>query len=195
MSGGVAGRRPRASVPAIGLWMPTAALHLGFLLLAAALCLLVLPPPGWLTIGLLFAMAATLRSNLVPTWWLLLLLGLSQVWREPSATDPVFYVLLGGVHLLHVLGGLARVTPWNGRVQLRALTRPLRRFVIVQAVTQALAVGTLLVFDNEPVRIPGLSILAAMVLGLLAAVLARRPRASPTDGLFGHHSFEQADLS
>jgi hypothetical protein len=112
----------------------------------------------------------------VPAWGLLLVLGLSQVSREPSVTDLTFYLLLAGVHLLHVLGGLARVLPWAGRMQVGALVQPIQRFVLVQAVAQPAAVGALLAFDGGPGTIPGLSIVAAATVGAIAAVLVRRLR-------------------
>jgi hypothetical protein len=170
------GNRPLASVPAIGQWVPTATLHVLFFAVAAGLCLLVLVSPFWIAVGLLLAAAVTLAPNRVPTWWLLLVLALSQLWREPSVTDLTFYLLLAGVHLLHVLGGLARLLPWMGRMQVGALVRPLQRFVLVQAVAQAGAVSTLLVFDGNPITVRGLSILAAGALGVVAAILLRQLR-------------------
>ena len=173
MSGNMPTIRARASVPAIGLWVPTATLHLAFLAVAAGLCLLVLESPFWRAVGLLLAVAGTLVPNRVPTGWLLLVLGLSQFWREPSVTDIVFYLLLAGVHLLHVLGSFARLLPWHGRIQVVAFVRPLQRFVFVQAAAQAVAVGALLAFGGGRGTVSGLSILAAAVLGIVAAVLAR----------------------
>lgn len=173
MQGGMLTTRARASVPAIGRWVPTATVHLAFLVVAAVLCLLVLAPPFWRAVGLLLAVVSTVFPNWVPRWWLLLLLGLSQYWREPSVTDLVFYLLLAGVHLLHVLGGLARLLPWHGRMQVVAFVRPLQRFAVVQAVAQSVAVGALLAFSGGRGTIPSLSILAAAMLGVVAAVLNR----------------------
>lgn len=170
----------QASDPSIGPWLPTAAVHLAFLAVAAGLCLLLFDSRFGLGVGLLIAIAATLVPRVVSPLWLLLVLGLGQFWRAPSATDVVFYLLLAGVHLLHVLSSFAKLMPWNGRIQLTALIRPLRRFVLVQAVSQIVAVGALLTFDGGGGTASGLSILAAAVLGVLAAVLARgalRPKA------------------
>ena len=174
MRGGTRGSRPHASVPAIGPWVPTGTLRVIFFAVAAGLCVLVHAHPFWLVVGLLLAAGTTLAPDRVPAWWLLLLLALSQIWREPSVTDPTFYLLLAGVHLLHVLGGLARLLPWMGRLQLRALVSPLRRFVLVQTVSQAVAVGALLAFGGGPGSVTGLSILAAGALAIVAAVLARQ---------------------
>ena len=173
----------RASVPAIGPWVPTAATHLAFLAVAAGLCLLALNGPLWIFIGLLLAFAGTFLPNLVPRWWVIIVLGLSQLSREPSGTDLVFYLLLAGLHLLHVLGNLAQHMPWHGRMQIVALVRPLQRFVIVQTVVQGVAVGALLAFAGSRGTVPGLSIVAAAVLSVVAAVLVRGLRQSSNSGL------------
>lgn len=176
MSGNIATTHARASVPEIGPWVPTATLRLLFLAIAAGICLLVLESPFGRVIGLLLALTVTVLPSVVPAWWLLLMLGLSQLWREPSVTDFAYYLLLSGVHLLHVLGNITRLLPWEGRLQLVALARPLRRFLFVQAVAQPVAVAALIAFGGGPGTIPGLSILAAAVLGIVAAVLARALR-------------------
>lgn len=168
--------RTRASVPTIGPWVPTATVHLAFLAVAIGLCLLVLEAPFWLGGGLLLAVAGTFVPNLVPRWCVIFLLGLSQWWREPSVTDVVFYLLLAGVHLLHVIGSLAGQVPWHGRMQTMAFVRPLQRFVLVQVVVQTVAVGALLAFGSGHGTLPGLSIFSAAVLGVVAALLARRLR-------------------
>jgi hypothetical protein len=175
MSGDVSTRRVQAVHPQIGRWVPTAVLHGLVLAVAAALCLLVLDPPLWRAIGLTLAVVGTVVPQRVPLWWLLLLLGLSQLGRQPSVTDVTFYLLLAGVHLLFVLGGLARLLPWEGRMQVGVLVRPMRRFVVVQAVVQPVAVGALLAFGGGPGTVPGLSIVAAVVLGVVAVVLVRSP--------------------
>lgn len=173
MTVGVATPQARTSVPDIGPSVPTAVLHLLFFVVGAGLCLLVLESPLWLVIGLLLAIAGTLVPHLVPTWWLLLVLGLSPLGREPSVSDVAYYVLLAGVHLLHVLGSLTRLLPWDGRMQVVVLAPSLRRFVFVQAGVQPVAVGALFVFSGESGTVPWLSILAAAVLVFVAAVLAR----------------------
>lgn len=158
--------------PVIGWWVPAVTLHVMFFGVACVLSLLVLAPPLWLAGGLLLAAGAVLVPRVVPAWWLLLVLGVSQFWREPSAANGVYYFLLAGMHLLHVLGALVRVVKWDGRIQVVALVRPLQRFVLIQAVMQPLALGSLLAF-SERGTVRGLSIIAAAALAALALVLAR----------------------
>lgn len=178
MSSSLSVMRTRASTPAIGPSLPTATIHLVFLAVAVGLCLMVLNTPFWLLAGLLLAVTSTFLPNLVPKSCVLLVLGLSQLWREPSVTDATFYALLAGVHLLHVSGNFARHMPWNGSIQLAALVQPIQQFVAIQVVVQALAVGALLAFGDTHGTVPGLSIVAAAMLGIVAFVLAQRLRRS-----------------
>lgn len=177
MSGRAHVTRLRVAIPHIGPSLPTAALPLLFLSVAAALCLLVLSHPAFLALGLLLALLAVLAPSHVPSWWLLLLLGLSQFWREPSATDAVYYLLLAGLHLLHLLGSLARQLPWNGRIQVGVLAGPLRRYLLVQAVVQPVTASALVAFGSGPGGVAGLSLVAALLLCVLAVALGtgRRP--------------------
>jgi hypothetical protein len=163
----------RASVPAMGSSLPTAAVHLAHLVVAAPLCVIVLQNPFWIGIGLLLALATTFLPNIVPKPWLLLVLGVSQFWREPTATDVAFYLLLAGLHLLHILGSLTAQVPWRGRIQRAALLRPIRQFIAIQVVVQAVAVGALFTFDENVGTIPGLALLTAALLAVVALVLAR----------------------
>lgn len=176
MTGSVHTTQSRPSIPAIGRWLPTAAVHLAFLAVAVGLCVLLLEPPFWLSVGLLLAIAGTFFPAFVHRSWVLLVLCVSQFWREPSATDIAFYLLLAGAHLLHLLGSLAGQLPWQGRIQQRAFIRPLKTFVLIQFVVQTIAVGALTAFDSDRGTVPGLSIVAAVVLGFLALLLARALR-------------------
>ncbi len=176
MSAGASTPHAHTSVPDIGPSVPTATLHLLIFAVGAGLCLLVLESPLWLAIGLLLAVAGTLVPNLVSRWWLLLVLGLSPLGREPAVSDLAFYALLAGVHLLHVLGSLTRLLPWDGRMQVVALAPSLRRFVVVQAVVQPVGAGALFAFSGRPGTVTWLSIVAAAVLGVTAALLTRALR-------------------
>lgn len=169
----------RATAPTIGAWVPMVTLSVTYVALAVGVCFVVVGSPFWRVVGLLLAVTGTLAPRAVPTWWLLLVLGLSQLWRTPSAHDVTFYVLLASVHLLHVLGSYLRLFPRHARLQMAALVGPLRRYVLVQAVVQPLAVGVLSAFAGgaRGVRgaggVPGLSIAAAAALAVVAALLAR----------------------
>jgi hypothetical protein len=173
MRGDLLTARAPASEPALGRWVPTALVPLTFLAVAVGLCLLAFASPFWRGIGVLLSVASTLVPQVVSRWWLLLLLGMSQYFRAPSATDGVFYLLLAGVHLLQLLAGLAGMLPWHGRLQLSACVRPLQRYLLVQVVVQPVAAATLLAFGGGLGTVPGLSILTAALVAAVAAVFAR----------------------
>jgi hypothetical protein len=172
--------RVRASVPDIGPSIPTAVLPLLFSVVAAGLCLLVLPSASLVAVGLLLAVLGTVAPKQVPAWLLVLMLGLSQLWRDPLATDVVYYLLLAGMHLLHVLSSLARLLPWNGRMQVRTLARPLRRYLFVQGIVQPVAAGALIAFGRGSGGITGLSLVSAALLCVVAVALrvGKRPSES-----------------
>lgn len=133
-----------AEEPSIGPCVPTAFVHVAFMAVAAAVCLLVL--------------------------------HLRLFRRAATVSDVSFYLLLGGVHLLHVLRSIAALLPWHGRMQVGALLRPLQRFVYVQVIVQPVAFGALVTFGGAQGTVRGLSLLSAAVLGVLAAFFARAMR-------------------
>lgn len=162
----------RATVPTIGRWIPTAVVPLAYGAVAAGLCALVIESPFWLGMGLLLVVVNLVMPTPLITGSLLLLLGVSQLSRAPSVADPTFYALLAGLHLLYMMGSLARVMPWIGRLELAALRRPCLRFLKVQMTSQGVAVTALFLFDGDGARYAGLSIVAAVWLALLGVLLA-----------------------
>lgn len=100
--------------------------------------------------------------------------------RAATVSDVTFYLLLAGVHLMHVLRSIAALLPWHGRTQVSALLNPLRRFLCVQAVVQPVAFGALFLFGAEHGRVQGLSMLSAALLGVMAVVLHSRLRTDRT---------------
>lgn len=159
---------------AIGAWVPTVTVRAATAVVSSGLCLLVLPTPFWRGMGILLTASSFLFPSVVPTWTVILLLCVNQIGRRSGASDATFYVLLAGVHLLHLLTSLARVLPNRGRLQLAALGRPLTRFVLLQVAVQAIAVLALLLFRNGSGTIRGLPIVSAIALGVVAVVLAMR---------------------
>jgi len=165
----------------MGRSVPVATLHVAHVIIAAVLCVLVLEGPLWRAVGLALLLAGAFAPGRISPWWLLLALAASQLRRTPSATDPTFYLLLAGVHLLHVLASLTRLLPWRGRLEVRALVGPLWRFAMVQMVSQAVAVGALLAFRGERGAWPGLPIVAAGLLAVVALALGRGVRTAGAD--------------
>jgi hypothetical protein len=163
----------RGGAPTIGPYVPSAALHLCFFALGTTLCLLSLPS-FWRGAGLLLAVLGTVLPQRVSPWWLLLLLGLGQLGRDPSVTDWRFFVLLAGIHLLHLLASAATVMPWGARVQVAALAQSMRGFAMLQVLVQSIAVGVLQLRHIGDGNIAGLCVVAAALVSAVAAILALR---------------------
>ncbi|TQM02867.1 hypothetical protein [Pseudonocardia kunmingensis] len=139
--------RPR---PAMGPWIPAAAARVALGVVGVLLCLERLPPGFVLVAGLGLLGAAVAVPRWATAWVLLLLLAGTQLRELPSAQDGRFYLLLAGLHLVHVLAAQALALPWRGRVQLAVLRRPLLRFVAVQVPVQATAFAALALLAPGP---------------------------------------------
>ena len=92
--------------------------------------------------------------------------------RDPSAHDWHFFVLLAGLHLLHVLATLTLAHPWRSWVQLAAIRPPLHRYLAVQVPVQIVALLTLALLAPGPdgsahVTVPAVGIAGAAALVLI----------------------------
>jgi len=169
-----------ASLPAWSLRGLAVAVALGCVLLAAsgplltgvgtALALILLVRPGgWAPAALVAYVTLALAIGGSPGW------------------DPGRSALLLGTHLLLQLGAVLGRCTWSAQVELRALAVPARRFLAVQLAAQLVALAAA-ALSAGGLRLPGLTALAATVLGLLllwlvprlAVAPSRRP--SPTAG-------------
>lgn len=155
-------------------FVPIAVIYIAYGAVAASLCALVLDAGVWRTVGLSLAVASTMVPTRVSAGWLLLVLGASQLSRMPSATDHRFYLLLAGLHLLHVLSSYVRLLPWRGQIEAAALTGVFRRYAVVQLFTEAGAAGALLLFAGKQGAVPGLSLVSAVLVVLLVGLFYRR---------------------
>jgi hypothetical protein len=156
--------------------VPAALLRGLQLAVAVLLCSVTLHGPLWLAMGWTLAVASTFAPNRVAGWWLLLLLGGSQFVRLPSATDPSFYALLAGIPMLHLLGRVSRLISWRGRIELLALARPLKRYVTLQGVLQPVSFSVMRASADSRGTVIGLTLLAALILSGIAALLYARLR-------------------
>lgn len=154
--------------------VPIALLYVAYGAVAASLCALVLDAGVWRTVGLSLAVASTMVPTRVSAGWLLLVLGASQLLRIPSATDHRFYLLLAGLHLLHLLCSYMRLLPWRGQIEAAALSGVLARYAVVQLFVQTGAAGALLLFAGKQGAVPGLSLVSAVVMVLLVGLFYRR---------------------
>lgn len=168
--------------------LPAMLVHVSLVTVTTVLSLAIIPSVFWLVVAIALGAAAGAFPRLYTAWALIILLSLSQLSRDPSATDWRPYALLAGLHLIHVLASLALVVPVRGMIDARVFLRVLRRFAIVQVPCQALLVLLLVVFSTErfSLAIPWLAPLGAAALVVLAAILIiplarRRERSWPTN--------------
>jgi hypothetical protein len=127
---------------------------------------------GWLVMGgilgtlVLFPEGPSTGIYAIAIGVLLLLSG-----AEPFAGR--VFVLIALVHLVAVLDSVASGLPWRTRLQLSALRDPLRRYLGVQVVAQALALlGALL--TGAELTLAWLPVVAAVGLAVLSWVLDAR---------------------
>ncbi|UUT35227.1 hypothetical protein [Microbacterium elymi] len=83
--------------------------------------------------------------------------------------------MLALVHALHVLGGLNLALPALGRVRLRVLAHPARRYLVVQVVAQPVLFAGL-VLAQAPVRdaLPPAAVVLATAVCAVAVVVVLR---------------------
>jgi hypothetical protein len=154
------------SLPRLGPRVPGWMLRVAIGIVGAGLCVTQLPLGFWFGLGLVLAVLAAIAPRLSTAWALILLLGSSLLWREPSPLNVTFYALLAGVHLLHLLASYALVVPIGGWLQLRAFTASLKRYLIVQVPLQLLTALALFAFSPRA----GHTLAAVPVVGIAAGV-------------------------
>lgn len=164
---------PSPTTSATARFVPIALLNAAYGSVAVALCWLVLPPGEWRMLGVSLAIASAVIPARVASGWLLLVLGAGQLFRGPSATDYRFFLLLAGLPLLHLLSSITRVLPWRGALEAAALGGMLKRFALLQCVAQPMSAGALLLLSGRTGTVPGLSLVSAVLVVVLAQLFAR----------------------
>ncbi|NNC10521.1 hypothetical protein HII28_01285 [Planctomonas sp. JC2975] len=169
-------RRPH-SVIAIGAWMPSITPRLLVALVGGAASFLLVPEP-FTVISAGLALLGTVLPASLAAWGAALVIGLAQLARPADAADWHPYAVLAVVHLLHVLGAMTLVVEPVGRMQVRALGRPLRRWIVIQVPTQAVLAATLVLSSSGGLRsavLPGVfAVLAVLAVGVAAFLVVRR---------------------
>lgn len=164
-------RRPSA-LPELGAsvrgWMLLAA----FAVASAGACLVTLTNLGWLIIGLVLTALALIFRRLMLPWLLILLLGASVFWQLPDPANWRFYLVLAGLHVIHLLGGLLAWIPPTSHVQLAVFAPMARRFLLIQVPVQVLSWLALVIWSGHSGAAPAFGVLAGIALALLAVVLA-----------------------
>jgi hypothetical protein len=169
-----------------GPWVPALTIRAAFVLLSIDLSTTLFSYGLWITLGIMLTAIAVGAPRLLAPWVLILFYGGSLLWRAPSATDWRFFVLLAGLHLMHVLASQMLVLPWRSRVQLRVAGAVLLRFAIIQVPCQVVSWAALTLFAPRGlvsisfpvVGVIGIAGLLTLVL-VLVAPMVRRSASGP----------------
>lgn len=165
---------------AAGRTLPLPLVRVAGVVVAAASLLLV-PLPYAVIVVCLAALGMAVPASYA-MWAAIVVLAVARL-TTPLAFDGRANLLLLIVHLMHVLGALALVLPWSGRIRVRALAAPARRWLVVQLPAQALvtlvvaASGLALrgVFPAGAVVIAAAVCVVVMVV-VVAVLVSRRSR-------------------
>lgn len=168
---GAAGPRGAGAHLEIGPWVPLVALRVA-LVAAACVAFAVAPLPYALIAVALALVGAVLPASLLG-WAAAFVIAMAQLAHPAAVADPRGYIALIAVHLLHVLAGLILVLPARGRLQVRALAVPARRWLIIEVVAQpVLALALWARAGHVGGAIAGGAVAVAAALCALAMVIA-----------------------
>lgn len=159
-----------------GSVVPGFAPRLAVALLGTTASIVLVPAPfGYLGAGL--AIVGALFPATLGAWGCALVVALAQLARHTDAADWHPYAVLGIVHLLLVLAALSIVVEPAGVLQVRALARPMVRWVLVQVPAQCVLIVTLMLGPARPVLpLPGAFAAAGAICAVVIVVLVIRRR-------------------
>jgi hypothetical protein len=148
---------------------------LRFCLAAAALGCTWLLQPGTLlkVLGVAFALLLAIRPGGMVGATIAVILGLGLLASSSNVFSWRSYALLFGVQLLVSLAILVGNVGWTATLELRALLGPARRFVVLQAAAQMLALVGAAVTATS-LSVPLLPVLVGIGLAVLAWMLLSR---------------------
>lgn len=159
---------------AVGRTVPLWTLRAAGVVVSAASFFLI-PVPYAILVVVLAAIGAVVPATFT-TWAAIAVLALAQLGQPLDARASLFLVI---VHLLHVIGGLQLALPWTGRLQVRALVSPARRWLTLQVPAQVLLVLALLA-RGLPLHgmLPAGAVAVATAVGIVAMVVLVRALAA-----------------
>jgi hypothetical protein len=163
----------------VGVQVPGFVVRAAVAVVGAPLCFVCYQPAFWITVGLVLAGLAVIYPQRLAAWVLILFLGASRLPHHSSPLQWQFFVLLAGLHLLHLLAAQTLEFPWRGSVQLAVFRRPLLRFLAIQIPVQALAVVALAVLAPRPNGSRHVTLAAFGIVGALALVMVTLALAVP----------------
>jgi hypothetical protein len=170
-------------LPAPDAIVPGVMLPLALAIVGTLLSCVVYAQVGWIVVGILFSVIAAIVPDYLLGWGLILFLAIGELSR-PGTLRWQLFVLLAGVHLLHVLSLLAHELPWRTWMQPAVLRRPVLRFIAIQIPSQLVALVALELLapdrhGHRPVSVAEFGVLGAVALGGLALLLFPGARDRP----------------
>lgn len=162
---------PRVQV-SLGPWVPALLLRGVQVIVALANVALVAPGPGWRAVALLGALLLVVRPSGIVAACFAFALGFGLAVSSSTAWSLKPFILLLGLHLLVELARQSAGVPWATRVDLAVLVPAGRRFLLVQALAQLLALGGAWL-SSTALTVPWLPVLVGVSLTLLAWALLR----------------------
>jgi hypothetical protein len=161
-------RRPLPAVKlglrsAIGAWV----LRLAQVAIAVGCAAIVAGVPVQWAIGILLTLGMIVRP--APAWSAVFVvwIGISVVMAPGDPLGPRTFVLLFGTHLLVALSAVLDRIPLGARVEPTVLVRPARRFLVVQAICQPLALAAAWLAVG---RVSAVGVAVVAILALAAAM-------------------------
>ncbi len=138
---------------------------------AVGVGLLLVPAPLLATAGAVCALIGACWPRTMTTWAAIGIVALGLLLRpaDPGATALAVFV----VHLAHVAGSLSLAVSPRTLVTLRALRPTVRRFAMVQVLSQAIALAVLIVPAAGGSGWPIAAVIGAIALGGVVVVLVR----------------------
>jgi hypothetical protein len=121
----------------------------------------------WALLGTLGSLAAAVAPDYLLAWALILFLSVDLV-RHGPILDGRVLALIAGVSLIDTFAQLSLLFPARGWLEAPVLTRPLRRWLLIQLPCQALAIPVVELFGTGvPARAP-LAVAGGVLVGVLA---------------------------
>jgi hypothetical protein len=159
--------------PAIGAHVPGWALRAVFFVVAVTLGIVEGTSAFWSGVVIVLAAAAVVMPRWMTSWVMLVVLAGTVLTRHPDPLDWHPYVLVAGVHAVHLLASWMLVASPLARIQLRALAPTALRFAAIQVPTQLFIAATLwLASATTPsAALPAIAVVAAGALAALALIL------------------------
>jgi hypothetical protein len=155
--------------------MPALVLPVIIGVLSLGLSVVSYGPEAGIPVGIVCVVVSPWVPYRLGPWGAILVVGVGQFTRDASLNWQCF-VLLAGLHLLHVVGAMTAGIPWRSWVQLAVFRLPLLRFIAIQIPTQLVAWLALEVLapnshGHRPVSWAGFGLIGAIALAGLALLL------------------------